>query len=169
MMSMSAVSGGSAAASYYSADNYYTAQQAAEASEWMGKAAEALGLSGPVDEQAFADILDGKLPTGDVIKSPSGEHRAGLDLTFSAPKSVSLLALVGGDKRIEQAMKESVEATLAWAEENLLEARVWDKEASQQVRENTGNLVAATFAHDVNRNGAAAAYSRRSAQCHQGF
>jgi conjugative relaxase-like TrwC/TraI family protein len=119
----------------------------------MGKAAEALGLSGPVDEQAFADILDGKLPTGDVIKSPSGEHRAGLDLTFSAPKSVSLLALVGGDKRIEQAMKESVEATLAWAEENLLEARVWDKEASQQVRENTGNLVAALFAHDVNRNG----------------
>jgi conjugative relaxase-like TrwC/TraI family protein len=153
MMSMSAVSGGSAAASYYSSDNYYTAEQAAEASAWAGKAAEALGLKGPVDEQTFADILDGKLPTGDVIKSPSGEHRAGLDLTFSAPKTVSLLALIGGDERIEVAMKESVEATLAWAEENLLEARVWDKEASQQVRENTGNLVAALFAHDVNRNG----------------
>jgi conjugative relaxase-like TrwC/TraI family protein len=153
MMSMSAVSGGSAAASYYSSDNYYTAEQAAEASAWAGKAAEALGLKGPVDEQAFADILDSKLPNGDVIKSPSGEHRAGLDLTFSVPKTVSLLALIGGDERIEVAMKESVEATLAWGEENLVEARVWDKEASQQVREKTGNLVAATFAHDVNRNG----------------
>jgi conjugative relaxase-like TrwC/TraI family protein len=153
MMSMSAVSGGSAAASYYSSDNYYTLEQAAEASEWAGKAAEALGLKGPVDEKAFADILEGKLPNGDVIKSPSGEHRAGLDLTFSAPKTVSLLALVGGDERIQVAMKESVEATLAWAEENLVEARVWDKEASLQVREKTGNLVAATFAHDVNRNG----------------
>jgi conjugative relaxase-like TrwC/TraI family protein len=153
MMSMSAVSGGSAAASYYSSDNYYTAEQAAEASAWAGKVAEALGLKGPVNEQAFADILDGKLPNGDVIKSPSGEHRAGLDLTFSAPKTVSLLALIDGDERIEAAMKESVETTLDWAEENLVEARVWDKEASLQVRENTGNLVAATFAHDVNRNG----------------
>jgi conjugative relaxase-like TrwC/TraI family protein len=153
MMSMTAISGGSAAASYYSSDNYYTAEQTSEASEWVGKAAEELGLKGPVDEQAFAEILDGKLPNGDVIKSPSGEHRAGLDLTFSAPKSVSLLALIGGDQRIDAAMKDSVEATLAWAEANLVEARVWDKEASQQVREKTGNLVAATFAHDVNRNG----------------
>jgi conjugative relaxase-like TrwC/TraI family protein len=153
MMSMSPVSGGSAAASYYSSDNYYTSEQAAEASAWAGKADKALGLKGPVNEQALADILDGKLPNGDVIKSPSGEHRAGLDLTFSAPKTVSLLALVGGDERIQVAMKESVETTLAWAEENLVEARVWDKEASLQVREKTGNLVAATFAHDVNRNG----------------
>ncbi len=153
MMSMSAVSGGSAAASYYSADNYYTAEQASAASIWAGKAAEALGLEGPVDEKIFADILDGKLPNGDLIKSPSGEHRAGLDLTFSAPKSVSLLALLGDDKRIEQAMKESVEATLEWAEENLIEARVWDKAASEQLREKTGNLVAALFLHDVNRNG----------------
>jgi conjugative relaxase-like TrwC/TraI family protein len=153
MMSLSPVSNGSAAASYYGSDNYYTAEQTTDASAWTGKAAQALGLEGPVDGEVFADILDGKLPTGDVIKSPSGEHRAGLDLTFSAPKSVSLIALVGGDKRIEQAMKESVEATLEWVEENLIEARVWGKAASEQVREKTGNLVAATFAHDVNRNG----------------
>ena len=153
MISMSAVSGGSAAASYYSSDNYYTAEQAEQASEWVGKGAQELGLKGPVDEQVFADILDGKLPNGDVIKSPNGEHRAGMDLTFSASKSVSLLALLGDDKSIEVAMKESVEVTLAWAEENLIEARVWNKEESRQEKEKTGNLVAATFAHDVNRNG----------------
>ena len=153
MMSLSPVSGGSAAANYYSSDNYYTLEQANETSEWVGKGAEELGLKGPVDEQVFADILDGKLPNGDVIEAPNGEHRAGLDLTFSTSKTVSLLALLGDDKRIEVAMKESVEVTLAWAEENLIEARVWNKEESRQERENTGNLVAATFAHDVNRNG----------------
>lgn len=153
MMTMSAVSGGSAAANYYSSDNYYTLEQANETSEWVGKGAEELGLKGPVDEQVFADILDGKLPNGDVIEAPNGEHRAGLDLTFSTSRSVSLLALLGDDKRIEVAMKESVEATLAWAEENLIEARVWNKKDARQEKENTGNLVAATFAHDVNRNG----------------
>ncbi len=153
MMSMSAVSGGSAAASYYRTDNYYTAEQAANASAWVGKGAEALGLQGKVDEKVFADLLDGKLPNGAVISSPSGEHRAGSDLTFSASKSVSLMALYGGDKRVEVAMKESVEATLAWAEKNLIEARVWNSEESRQVPEKTGNLIAATFAHDVNRNG----------------
>ena len=153
MMSMSPVSGGSAAASYYSSDNYYTLEQSAESSEWVGKGAQELGLTGQVDEQVFAEILDGKLPNGDVIEAPNGEHRAGLDLTFSASKSVSLLALLGDDTRIEAAMKESVEVTLAWAEENLIEARVWNKQEARQEKEKTGNLVAATFAHDVNRNG----------------
>lgn len=153
MMSMTAVSGGAAAASYYSTDNYYTAEQATEASVWFGKAAEALGLSGTVDEKVFLDMLEGKLPNGHVIKSPSGEHRAGSDLTFSAPKSVSLMALLGGDKRIEAALRDSVTSAVAWAEENLIETRVWDKSLSQQIPEKTANLVTAIFRHDVNRNG----------------
>src|SRR5437016_8899316 len=36
------------------------------------------------------------------------EHRAGWDATFSAPKSVSLTALVGGDERVREAHRESV-------------------------------------------------------------
>jgi conjugative relaxase-like TrwC/TraI family protein len=153
MMSLASVSGGSAAASYYSQDNYYTAEQGSEASEWVGKGAEALELKGPVEEQAFVDVLDGKLPNGSEITSGRGEHRAGLDLTFSASKSVSLLAILGGDKRIEAAMRDSVKATLGWVEANLIEARVTDKASGEQVKEKTGNLVAATFLHDVNRNG----------------
>jgi conjugative relaxase-like TrwC/TraI family protein len=153
MMSLAAVSGGSAAASYYSQDNYYTAEQGSEASEWVGKGAEALDLKGAVDEQAFVDVLDGKLPNGSEITSQRGEHRAGLDLTFSASKSVSLLAILGGDKRIEAAMRDSVKATLGWVEANLIEARVTDKATGEQVKEKTCNLVAATFLHDVNRNG----------------
>lgn len=38
----------------------------------------------------------------------SVEHRAGWDATFSAPKSVSLTALVGGDERVREAHRESV-------------------------------------------------------------
>ena len=45
---------------------------------------------------------------------------------------MSLVALVGGDKRIETAMRESVVATMAWVEKNLIETRVWDKEAGRQ-------------------------------------
>ena len=42
----------------------------------------------------------------------SVEHRAGLDATFSAPKSVSLNALVGGDERVREAHRESVRVAL---------------------------------------------------------
>jgi hypothetical protein len=40
------------------------------------------------------------------------EHRAGWDATFSAPKSVSLTALVGGDDRVREAHRESVRVAL---------------------------------------------------------
>ena len=40
------------------------------------------------------------------------EHRAGWDATFSAPKSVSLTGLVGGDERVREAHRESVGVAL---------------------------------------------------------
>ncbi len=150
MMSFSAV--GSDASGYYSKDNYYTRDQQGEASAWQGKAAEALGLKGAVEEQQFADLLAGNLPDGTEIRSTSGEHRAGWDITLSAPKSVSLVAMIGGDKRLEQAMRESTDATMAWVEANLIEARVWNNEEKRQVPEKTGNIAVASFFHDVNRN-----------------
>jgi hypothetical protein len=52
--------------------------------------AEALGLTGRVEAAAFEAVLAGKLPTGAEIRTPSGQdRRAGLDLVFSAPKSLS--------------------------------------------------------------------------------
>ena len=53
-------------------------------------------------------------------------HRPGRDLTFSAPKSVSIAALVGGDKRIVEAHDRAVAATLAWIEKNAAETRMKD-------------------------------------------
>ena len=94
MISIGAVSDDGA--SYYAADNYYTANEGTEQSAWLGKAAEALQLAGKIDAAVFEQVLAGHLPDGTQLDARRGEHRPGLDLTFSASKSVSLLALVGG-------------------------------------------------------------------------
>ena len=151
MITLSRLGSASSASDYYSANNYYTADQTQETSAWFGRGAEELGLKGKVDEQTFAAVLEGKLPDGSVIAAPGGYHRPGIDLTFSASKSVSLLALLAGDKRLVEALKDSATATLKWAEKNVVEARVWDAQLGRQVPERTGNMVTATFLHDVNR------------------
>ena len=150
MISLSALGSAASASSYYSADNYYTEEQGHDASAWIGAGSEVLELTGRVDEQAFAAVLEGKLPNGDQIEARNGTHRPGIDLTFSAPKSVSLVGMLGNDPRVVAAMRDSVAATLAWTERNIIETRVWD--GSRQVPEKTGKLVAATFLHDINRN-----------------
>ena len=148
MMSLGKVAS-SGAAEYYAADNYYTLENGTDQSLWEGRGAQALGLDGKVDATGFERILDGKLPDGSSLDAARGEHRPGLDLTFSAPKSVSLIALLGKDERVVEAFRASVSRTLAWAETNLAQARVWQD--GRQVTENTGNLLVASYLHDVSR------------------
>ncbi len=74
------------------------------------------------------------------------EHRAGWDATFSAPKTVSLTALVGGDERVREAHRESVRVALAELE-RYTQARIGNVHAP----ETTGKFVAATFEHDTAR------------------
>jgi conjugative relaxase-like TrwC/TraI family protein len=76
----------SGAADYYARDNYYTADEGQAMSAWEGGGAAALGLTGQVDAQTFSEILSGRLPDGSVIDARQGEHRAGLDVTFSVYK-----------------------------------------------------------------------------------
>ena len=116
--------------------------------EWFGKGAAALGLEGKVDKDRFEALLEGRLPDGTQVGSPD-RHRAGMDLTFSLPKSWSLLALVGGDRRILDAYKEAVKDTLRWAESRAAETRMEVKGKERVVA--TGNLVAALFEHDTSR------------------
>ncbi len=79
-------------------------------------------------------------------------HRPGRDVTLSAPKSVSLMALVGGDERIVAAHDRAVTRTLAWVERNAVETRMRDKETGAMVRVGGQKMVAATFLHDTSRN-----------------
>jgi conjugative relaxase-like TrwC/TraI family protein len=81
------------------------------------------------------------------------EHRAGWDATFSAPKSVSLTALVGGDDRVRDAHRESVAVALGELE-RYVQARI----GGNLPAETTGKWIAAKFEHDSARpvNGYAA-------------
>ncbi|MCY4096838.1 MAG: conjugative relaxase, partial [Rhodospirillales bacterium] len=145
-------------ASYYERDGYYARDDPAhrEASRWAGKGAEALGLSGPVDPDTFRQILEGKVPDGPQLgrRGQDGEiqHRPGRDVTLSAPKSVSLLAMVGGDERIVDAHDQAVGRTLAWIEEHAVQTRIQDKATGAMIRTGGQKMVAATFRHDTSRN-----------------
>ena len=74
------------------------------------------------------------------------EHRAGWDATFSAPKSVSLTALVGGDERVRAAHRESVDVAL-----DELEKYVQARIGGNHPAETTGKWIAAKFEHDSSR------------------
>jgi len=143
---------------YYEKDGYYAREDPAhrEASAWVGRGAEALDLTGPVDPDTFKAVLEGKVPDGPHLgkRDKDGEicHRPGRDVTLSAPKSVSLMALVGGDDRIVAAHDRAVTRTLAWVERNAVETRLQDKASGAMVHAGGQKMVAATFRHDTSRN-----------------
>ena len=148
MLSVASVRSAKGAAGYFAADNYYTAGSPEAAGEWFGKGAERLGLSGPVDQGSFEAVLAGTLPNGVQLGSIE-RHRAGVDLTFSLPKSWSLIALVGGDRRIVEAYRDAVKDTLRWAEKNAAATRRIENGLDTVVI--SDNLVAALFEHDNSR------------------
>lgn len=153
MLSTSVIKNVGQASHYYSQqDNYYTQEQGVEQSEWWGKGAENLALSGNVDAKQFTDLLLGKLYSGEQLgKVVDGQikHRPGWDLTFSAPKSVSILALIGGDKRLIDAHRQAVAVALSHIERSCGQARYQTSEGITY--QNTKNIIAALFHHDLSR------------------
>ena len=124
MLSMANVRSAGGAAGYFAKDNYYAQADADRSGVWVGKGAERLDLAGTVEPRLFEAILRGELPQGGRIGREGSEHRAGTDLTFSLPKSWSLLALVGKDERIVAAYRAALVETLQWAEANAAFMRV---------------------------------------------
>ena len=123
-------------------------------SRWHGKGAHILGLKDGINNQrVFENICDGISPDATEKLSArflkSTNRRAATDFTFSAPKSVSLMALVGGDERIIKAHQLAVEKTLDLIEERYACARVTINGERQTI--NTGNLVVAEFDHIESR------------------
>lgn len=152
MMSIGSVKSAGSAGNYYTdKDNYYVIGSMEE--RWQGKGAEALGLDGKaVDKAVFTELLKGKLPDGsDLTRMQDGvnKHRPGYDLTFSAPKSVSVMAMLGGDKRLIDAHNQAVTVAVKQLE-TLAATRVMTDGKSETVL--TGNLIVAKFNHDTNRN-----------------
>ncbi len=150
MLTLAKVTSSDAAASYYeTADDYY-AEGGRAPSAWWGEGAKSLGLSGPVDACDFKTLLEGNLPDGQQMhRGGEGERTAGLDLTFSAPKSVSMQALVEGDQRLLDAHERAVDRTLTYIESTLAAYR--NTVAGETHSLASGNIVAARFLHDLSR------------------
>ncbi|MBN8805473.1 MAG: relaxase domain-containing protein [Sphingopyxis terrae] len=148
--SVSALSSAGQAASYYEADDYY-AEGGLAPSEWFGEAASALGLEGEVDREQFAALLEGRVDGEQLGTTREGkvEHRPGWDITPSAPKSVSIVAEVAGDKRLIAAHGAAVKVALAHVENHMAATRV--REGGEVQRQTTGNLAIATFRHATSR------------------
>ena len=150
MLSVASVSSAGGASTYFAKDDYYVGDGPAELSEWGGKGAEILGLSGQVSKEDFEKVLDGKLPDGTIVNdNPNRRH--GVDLTFSMPKSASLMVQLGGDKRIiPEAQIPAVKAVAAYLEKHLAEARDYSRGKNGEGVK-TGNLLYALFNHDTSR------------------
>ena len=148
--SVSALTSSAQASSYYEADDYY-AEGGLSPSEWHGKGAEELGLSGDVDRDAFRELLDGKIAGGQLgtVRDGQLEHRPGWDVTLSAPKSVSIMAEVAGDRRLIEAHGQAVKTALAHVEAHMAATRV--RHGGNVTREATGNLIVASFQHGTSR------------------
>ena len=158
--SIGAVASPSQGAAYYERDGYYAKDSAEHRmmSSWHGRGAEALGLEGPVDPDVFRAVLEGHVPDGSGrllgrrTREGGIHHRPGRDITFSAPKSVSLVALVGGDARVVDAHDRAVTRALGWFERNAAETRMKDPETGRMVRTGDQKAVIATFRHETSRN-----------------
>jgi conjugative relaxase-like TrwC/TraI family protein len=131
------------------------------AGRWHGRGAELLGLSGDVQSKDFDAVRQGLAPqTGEFLRQRQSADRRSADgattshgrnlydFTFSAPKSVSIMASVGGDERLTAAHRLAVAEALQELESC----------AATRVRQNggnsdraTGNLVLAVYNHDTSR------------------
>jgi conjugative relaxase-like TrwC/TraI family protein len=147
---------------FTSAEQNYWKQGDAILGEWQGQLADKYGLVGAINAEHFARLSEGQYPhtaeqliqhrkaqeyttaDGSIVKPV--EHRAGWDATFSAPKSVSLTALVGGDDRVREAHRQAV--TIALTElERYTQARI----GGNNPAETTGKFIVAKFEHDTAR------------------
>ncbi len=151
MLTLAKVVSAESAATYYEGSDDYYGEDGHAPSAWWGQGAAALGLEGRVNTEDFKALLDGELPDGEVMhRGGEGPRTAGLDLTFSAPKSLSLQALIGGDTRLLDAHEAAVSATLRYIEANLAGYR--STSDSETVPVSSGSIVAARFQHDLSRD-----------------
>src|SRR5437588_9244036 len=167
MMAMSKALSAGQAKDYYrqefisAKENYYS-ESGEVRGQWYGRLAEEWGLKGEVGSEQYERLCAGQDPhTGEQLIRPvksreahnnhgeeitTTEHRAGWDATFSAPKSVSLAALVGNDERIRTAHRESVDEALKELEQYIQARGGGNKPANT-----TGKMIAAQFEHTAAR------------------
>ena len=155
--SISARGGVQAALGYYAhlgQDDYYLRDREPPG-RWAGEGAARLSLDGPVTKTEFEAALKGIDPkTSHRLAALGGraqDHAAGWDMTFSAPKSVSVLwALSEARDRptIEAAQRAAVTAATRYLQQTAAWAR---RGKGGAIREPTAGLLMANFDHHTSR------------------
>lgn len=161
MLTIRAMSNGTGYAKKYLEQSDYYSENEKVAGQWYGKGAEQLGLTGEVEHEQFERIRQGLHPeTGEKLRQRTSADRTAkdgttqshgrnlYDMTWSAPKSLSLLAILTGDERLIEAHERAVEAALAETERH---AATRVRINGQQGDRITGNLVIARYTHFENR------------------
>ncbi|MHB8659595.1 MAG: MobF family relaxase [Solirubrobacteraceae bacterium] len=133
-------------------DDYYSGRGEAPG-EWVGAGAWALGLEGQVSADQFNALIAGADPNDPSRRLRDGQEPkvAALDLTFSAPKSVSVLFAITGEEvagELVEAHEEAVRAALGWLEDTAVAVR---RGAQGRVRLPGEGLIAAAYRHRMSR------------------
>lgn len=117
-------------------------------SQWIGGLAAESGLVGAVEDQDFLAALEGRIGAEDLGKTRS-DRRAGHDVTLSAPKSVSMMCLIGGDERIAIAHDAAVKEALKFVEREVAKSRFGKNGVKTR---SGGGIAAAIFRHEDARS-----------------
>ena len=139
---------------HLSRDDYFSEKQQTTG-RWFGRGCETLGVESEsvVEQEPFVALCQGLRPDdhAKLTQRATANRRCLYDLTVSAPKSLSIMALVAGDARLIAAHEKAVAATLA-AAEDLACVRIRKGAAvdTQQTR-TTGNIIGAQFLHRESR------------------
>jgi conjugative relaxase-like TrwC/TraI family protein len=135
-------------------DNYYTRDDGS--GTWWSTASSVVRNGSPIDKQTFRDLCAGIDPrTGKGLVRGSGErHRAGWDITFSAPKSFGILWAAGTTEQravLEKIQQDAVDQALQFVvDERLVEVRLG---AGGHLREAPSDILVAKFPHFTSREG----------------
>jgi conjugative relaxase-like TrwC/TraI family protein len=161
MLTIRAMSDGKGYSSKHLEHSDYYAEGERVLGQWRGQGAELLGLSGEVKTKEFEFLRQSCHPeTGEFLRQRQSSDRTSADgttqskgrnlydFTISAPKSVSIMATLGGDRRLLQAHEEAVNEALHDLETNAA-ARI--RRGGIQDDRITGNLVIAVYPHDSSR------------------
>lgn len=161
MLTIRAMSDGKGYSSRHLEHSDYYAEGERVTGQWHGRAAEMLGLRGAVDSEDFEALREGLHPkTREFLRvrhsadrtAAGGEKlaqgRSLYDFTISAPKSVSVLAILGGDERLVTAHRSAVDEALKETE-TYAATRV--RQAGANENRTTGNMALAVYNHDTSR------------------
>ena len=161
MLTIRAMTGGAGYAQRHLQHSDYYDEHRRVQGEWQGRGAELLGLRGNVTREQFEAVREGLHPeTGEFLRprhsadrtngdgSEQSKARSLYDLTFSAPKSISVQAMVGGDGRLVAVHDKAVREALAEAE-SYARSRVRMNGANEN--RTTGNWIVAAYRHDTSR------------------